>query len=107
MEFTNRTVLITGAAGNLGRAVASAFGERGASLVLDGRFSTGMLLAFVAYKRQLAMRVSALIDKLFEVRLLELHCERLGDIVLTPPAEPANAPGRLLSTRAGAAVPAQ
>lgn len=78
----------------------------GASFVLDGRFSTGMLLAFVAYKRQLAVRVSALIDKLFEVRLLELHCERLADIVLTPLAEPPDAPGRLLSTHAGAAVPA-
>ena len=34
MEFDGRTVLITGAAGNLGRAVADAFAERGANLVL-------------------------------------------------------------------------
>src|SRR5258706_13286425 len=34
MEFDGRTVLITGAAGNLGRAVADAFAERGATLVL-------------------------------------------------------------------------
>jgi NAD(P)-dependent dehydrogenase (short-subunit alcohol dehydrogenase family) len=34
MTFANRTVLVTGAAGNLGRAVANAFSERGASLVL-------------------------------------------------------------------------
>ena len=34
MEFTNRTVIITGAAGNLGRAVAEAFAARGAKLVL-------------------------------------------------------------------------
>ena len=68
----------------------------GASLVLEGRFSTGMLLAFVAYKRQLALRISAMIDKVFELRLLELHCERLSDIVLTPPEEPPDAPGRLL-----------
>jgi ATP-binding cassette subfamily B protein RaxB len=78
----------------------------GASLVLDGRFSTGMLLAFVAYRRQLALRVSALIDKLFELRLLELHCERLADIVLTPPAEAVDSPGRLVagSPRSGAAA---
>jgi ATP-binding cassette subfamily B protein RaxB len=68
----------------------------GASLVLEGTFSTGMLLAFVAYKRQLAVRISAMIDKVFELRLLDLHCERLGDIVLTPPEEPREAPGRLL-----------
>ncbi|HEY2540006.1 MAG TPA: SDR family NAD(P)-dependent oxidoreductase [Stellaceae bacterium] len=30
----NSTVLVTGAAGNLGRAVADAFAERGANLVL-------------------------------------------------------------------------
>jgi NAD(P)-dependent dehydrogenase (short-subunit alcohol dehydrogenase family) len=34
MEFTDRTVLVTGAAGNLGRAVAEAFAKRGANLVL-------------------------------------------------------------------------
>jgi NAD(P)-dependent dehydrogenase (short-subunit alcohol dehydrogenase family) len=34
MEFKDRTVLITGAAGNLGRAVANVFAERGADLVL-------------------------------------------------------------------------
>lgn len=34
MDFTGRTVLITGAAGNLGRAVAQAFAARGANLVL-------------------------------------------------------------------------
>ena len=34
MEFTDRTVMVTGAAGNLGRAVAAAFAELGANLVL-------------------------------------------------------------------------
>ncbi|MGH8682504.1 MAG: SDR family oxidoreductase [Burkholderiales bacterium] len=34
MTFSNRTVLVTGAAGNLGRIVADAFAARGANLVL-------------------------------------------------------------------------
>src|SRR5262249_30615039 len=34
MTFSNRAVLVTGAAGNLGRVVADAFAERGANLVL-------------------------------------------------------------------------
>ena len=34
MRFDNRTVIITGAAGNLGNAVAKAFADRGADLVL-------------------------------------------------------------------------
>src|SRR5439155_21629251 len=33
-QFAERTVLVTGAAGNLGRAVASAFAQAGANLVL-------------------------------------------------------------------------
>jgi len=37
MEFEGRTVLITGAAGNLGRAVGGAFGALGANLVLVDR----------------------------------------------------------------------
>ena len=34
MQFSDRTVVITGASGNLGRAVAQAFGDQGASLAL-------------------------------------------------------------------------
>jgi len=37
MTSSTRTVFITGAAGNLGRAIAAAFEERGANLVLVGR----------------------------------------------------------------------
>jgi ATP-binding cassette subfamily B protein RaxB len=75
----------------------------GASLVLGGALSTGMLLAFVAYQRQFAVRVSTLVDKLAEVRLLRLHCERLGDIVLTAPEREVG-PGRLLVSAAAAGV---
>jgi len=75
----------------------------GASLVLGGGLSTGMLLAFVAYQRQFAVRVSTLIDKLAEVRLLRLHCERLGDIVLTEPEQREGA-GRLLVSAAAPGV---
>lgn len=57
----------------------------GARLVLDGRFTVGMLMAFMSYKGQLAARVSALVDKLFEVKMLQLQGERLADIVSTRP----------------------
>jgi len=61
----------------------------GALLVLDKSFSVGMLFAFIAYKEQFAQRVSALIDKWVEVRMLRLQGERLADIVLSEPeAEP-------------------
>ena len=57
----------------------------GALLVLDSAFSVGMLFAFVAYKEQFSARVAGLIDKLIELRMLNLQAERLADIVLTPP----------------------
>jgi ATP-binding cassette subfamily B protein RaxB len=51
--------------------------------VLDARFSVGMLFAFIAYKDQFSQRIASLIDKLFELRMLRLHGERVADIVLT------------------------
>ena len=59
----------------------------GALLVLDSAFSVGMLFAFVAYKEQFSARVSGLIDKMIDLRMLTLQGERLADIVLTPPEE--------------------
>ena len=59
----------------------------GALLVMDHTFSVGMLFAFIAYKEQFAQRVSALIDKAVEVKMLRLEGERLADIVLTPPEQ--------------------
>jgi ATP-binding cassette subfamily B protein RaxB len=59
----------------------------GALLVMDQIFSVGMLFAFVAFKEQFAQRVSALIDKGSELRMLRLQGERLADIVLAPPED--------------------
>jgi ATP-binding cassette subfamily B protein RaxB len=66
----------------------------GALLVLDRSFSIGMLFAFVAYKEQFAARVSGLIDKLVELRMLKLQGERLADIVLTAPESEPLVPRR-------------
>lgn len=57
----------------------------GANLVIDGSFSVGMLMAFLAYKAQFNSRVGALIDNAFEVKMLRLQGERLSDIILAQP----------------------
>ncbi|WP_051239558.1 peptidase domain-containing ABC transporter [Arenimonas composti] len=57
----------------------------GAGLVLDGGFSVGMLLAYLAWKDQFAARTATLVDRLVELRMLRLHGERLADIVLAEP----------------------
>ncbi len=56
----------------------------GAKLVMAQGFTIGMLLAFIAYKAQFDGRVSSLIDKLIELRMLRLQGERLADILLSP-----------------------
>lgn len=57
----------------------------GALKVLNGGFSVGFLIAFIAYKDQFLDRVSELINKAVDLRMLRLHAERLADIALTPP----------------------
>ena len=58
--------------------------------VLDNRFSVGMLFAFISYKDQFSQRMASLVDKLFELRMLRLHGERVADIVLTKAEEDSN-----------------
>ena len=57
----------------------------GAVLVMDSVLSLGMLFAFFAYKETFALRVTGLVDKAVELKMLRLQGERLADIVLTAP----------------------
>lgn len=51
--------------------------------VMDNTFSVGMLYAFISYKDQFSQRLASLIDRLFELRMLRLHGERVADIVMS------------------------
>lgn len=59
----------------------------GSRMVINKEFTVGVLIAFNAYKLHFDTRVSSLIDKYFEIRMLRLQGERLSDIVLTEPEE--------------------
>lgn len=59
----------------------------GVLLAMQNVFSVGMLIAYLAYKDQFATRMSSLIDKWVEFRMLRLHGERLADIALAEPEE--------------------
>jgi ATP-binding cassette, subfamily B, bacterial CvaB/MchF/RaxB len=69
----------------------------GTRQILDNTLSVGMLLAFLAYRAQFDTRMSDLIAKFFDLKMLSLHAERLADVVLTQPE-----PAQLLSTPTGA-----
>ena len=54
----------------------------GALLVMDGKFSVGMLYAFLGFKLVFLGRMINLVDKWNEFRMLDLHAERIADIAL-------------------------
>lgn len=68
-----------------------------ALLVMEGRFSVGMLFGFLAFKLLFITRVSNLVDKAIEFRMLDLHAERIADIALAEP-EQAQAPAATTPT---------
>lgn len=53
--------------------------------VLDGNFTSGMLVAFISFADQFIARASGLVDAVIDFTMLRLHGERLADIVLTEP----------------------
>lgn len=55
----------------------------GALDILDGLFTVGVFMAFLAYKNQFESRIGSLINQFVQVKMLSLHGERLADIVLT------------------------
>lgn len=62
----------------------------GATQILAGNLSVGMLMAFMSYRGQFDSRVTSLIDQFIELRMLRLYGERLADVVLTPGEEEIN-----------------
>jgi ATP-binding cassette subfamily B protein RaxB len=57
----------------------------GASMVLEGQFSVGLLVAYMTYKSMFDTRVGGLIDKVTDVKMLHLQAERLADLVQHDP----------------------
>lgn len=74
--------------GLLGGAFALLIVWLGAQQIIANELTVGMLMAFMAYRGQFDSRVTSLIDKAIDLKMLRLHAERLADLVLTP-ATPA------------------
>ena len=54
-----------------------------ARLVMAGDMTVGMLFAFTAYRGQFVSAATSLVDVIIQYRMLNLHLERISDIVLT------------------------
>ena len=65
----------------------------GASQVIAGAFTLGMLFAFGSYSSMFAARVHVLVRALVDMRMLRLHRERIADIGLEEREVPAGQHG--------------
>ena len=64
----------------------------GARAIIAGHgFSVGMLLAFLSFRQTFSDRTMSLINQAIQFRLLDLHLDRLGDIVATQLESPGPA----------------
>jgi ATP-binding cassette subfamily B protein RaxB len=56
----------------------------GATQVIEGVLSLGMLYAFMSYQWHFSSAMTSLINQLIKIMMIKLHLERLADIALTP-----------------------
>jgi NAD(P)-dependent dehydrogenase (short-subunit alcohol dehydrogenase family) len=80
MEFANRTVVITGAAGNLGRAVAAAFAARGANLLLIDRSDELLRKVYPGEEPRRVLAAVDLLDAAQTQAAIARAAERFGRI---------------------------
>ncbi len=74
----------------------------GAKQVIDGTMTLGMLMAFQSYAGQFSGALKGLISLFFDWKTLELHLERLADVVHEDPEPGVDEPiehGRLFAGR--------
>ncbi len=93
-ELLDRNVAVGGFGVGYGAAQALLAGLEnvavvyfGAHAVLAQSLTIGMLYAFIAYKSHFSERMTALIDRLFELQVLGVHLDRLADIVTAVPEQ--------------------
>ncbi len=59
----------------------------GATAVMQGEFSIGMLFAYSSYRGQFVGKAQAMVDKVIEYKMISIHLERIADIALTEPEQ--------------------
>jgi NAD(P)-dependent dehydrogenase (short-subunit alcohol dehydrogenase family) len=80
MDFNDRVVIVTGAAGNLGRAVAAAFAERGARLVLVDLREQSLVEAFGSPDERRLLAPANLLEQGQANALAQSAIDRFGRI---------------------------
>src|SRR5438046_10704015 len=89
MTFDGKVVMITGAAGNLGRAVGAAFHASGADVVLVDVDAQALNEAYGAKAARRHLPAADLIDQASIASAVQVACDKLGRIDIL-----CNIPGR-------------
>ncbi|WP_269570435.1 ATP-binding cassette domain-containing protein [Legionella tunisiensis] len=76
----------------------------GARLILVNKLSIGMLMAFLSYRLLLVNKTSALIQNIFDYKLISIQLERLSDILFHEPEEIAKGSGSVEQIKGALAV---
>lgn len=99
IEVANRQIRIQRLTSTFGALNRLIFGSQrvlliwiGATLVLNGSWTVGVLVVFLTYSEMFSGRAAMLVDRLIDFRLLGLHAERIADIALEEPEEHEVAP---------------
>lgn len=56
-------------------------------LIIKNSFSIGMLIAFLAYRNLLTNKIKALLQNIFDYKIISIHLSRLKDILFHEPEE--------------------
>ena len=80
MNFAGKTVLVTGAAGNLGRAIAAAFDSRGANLVLIARTKDSLVATIGSENNRRLFVAADLLDQTALDGAVRLARQRFGRV---------------------------
>lgn len=67
----------------IGSMVSALILWKGASEVLNGNFTVGMLVAYLSYQDRFSSSISNLTDHFFSWKMVDIYKERLSDILLT------------------------
>lgn len=62
----------------------------GAWMTMQGKFTAGMMVVYVAYADMFATRAGVLIDRMIDLSMLGLHAGRIADITLEAPERHAD-----------------
>ena len=84
VRFGNILITYTSISGFITGAADLLIAYIGITQVISSNMTVGMMMAFLAYKGQFIGRCSKMVEQVLDWRLLEVHLERISDIVSSP-----------------------